>query len=77
MLGIGVTSFIVFPQYAYYWKRQQMGSFEKGVLDDAQKLKEKGRTRAEIPQIINSVETPTYVKKRVEKNDESMFKEVI
>jgi len=46
-------------------------------LDDAQKLKEKGRTRAEIPQIINSVETPTYVKKRVEKNDESMFKEVI
>ena len=25
LICIGITSFIVFPQYAYYWKRQQIG----------------------------------------------------
>jgi len=77
MLGFGVCSFIFFPQYAYYWKRQQMGAFEKGITDDAEKLKEKGKSRAEIPQSANPANTTYIQKRRLPKNDDSMYQEVI
>lgn len=49
MVAVGAVFFIAAPQYAYYWKRQQMGTFEKGVEKDTETLKVKGKTRADVP----------------------------
>jgi len=54
-----------------------MGAFEKGITDDAEKLKEKGKSRAEIPQSANPANTTYIQKRRLPKNDDSMYQEVI
>lgn len=53
MRNLGLASFVVSPLLGYIYVQSKMKNMEKGIHDDLNRIKSKGKTLADIPRKVD------------------------